>query len=40
MDHIVALANGGADDDDNLRAINRDCHKEKTQRESRRGGGV
>ncbi|AJG17323.1 phage holin [Pseudomonas plecoglossicida] len=35
MDHIVALAHGGTDDDDNLRAINRDCHKAKTQRESK-----
>ncbi len=41
VDHIVALAHGGTDDDSNLRAINHDCHKVKTQRESRgraRGG--
>ncbi|WP_414156555.1 HNH endonuclease [Pseudomonas sp. BNK-30] len=35
VDHIVALAHGGTDDDYNLRAINRDCHKAKTQRESK-----
>ncbi|WP_060495407.1 HNH endonuclease [Pseudomonas sp. GTC 16482] len=35
VDHIVALAHGGTDDDHNLRAINRDCHKAKTQRESK-----
>jgi 5-methylcytosine-specific restriction protein A len=35
VDHIVALAHGGTDDDGNLRAINRDCHKVKTQRESK-----
>lgn len=35
VDHIVALAHGGTDDDSNLRAINRDCHKAKTQWESK-----
>ncbi|RLK45958.1 HNH endonuclease [Cupriavidus plantarum] len=33
VDHIVSKANGGSDDDDNLQAINVDCHKAKTQRE-------
>ena len=35
VDHILALAHGGTDDDGNLRAINRDCHKAKTQREAK-----
>jgi len=35
VDHIVPLSRGGDDSPDNLRAINRDCHKVKTQRESR-----
>ncbi|WP_020201879.1 HNH endonuclease [Cupriavidus sp. WS] len=33
VDHIVPKAQGGTDDDDNLQAINRDCHKAKTLRE-------
>lgn len=33
VDHIVPKARGGTDDDDNLQAINRDCHKAKTLRE-------
>lgn len=36
VDHIVPLSQGGTDTPDNLRAINRDCHKAKTQREARR----
>ncbi|MEL7937664.1 HNH endonuclease [Pseudomonas delhiensis] len=35
VDHVVPLSRGGTDDPSNLRAINRDCHKAKTQRESR-----
>lgn len=35
VDHIVALAHGGTDEPANLRAINRDCHKAKSQRESK-----
>jgi 5-methylcytosine-specific restriction protein A len=39
VDHIVPLSQGGSDDDSNLRAINRDCHKAKTQREARYASG-
>ena len=41
VDHIVAKAHGGTDDDSNLQAINSDCHKAKTARErmKKRGGG-
>ncbi|GAA0493659.1 HNH endonuclease [Pigmentiphaga daeguensis] len=35
VDHRIPKARGGTDDESNLRAINRDCHKRKTQRESR-----
>lgn len=34
VDHIVPKHLGGTDDFANLCAINSDCHKEKTQRES------
>ncbi|MDR6094906.1 HNH endonuclease signature motif containing protein [Stenotrophomonas sp. SORGH_AS_0321] len=37
VDHIVPVAEGGTDELSNLRAINRDCHKVKTQEEARRG---
>ncbi|UYB51164.1 HNH endonuclease [Xanthomonas sp. AM6] len=37
VDHIVPVAEGGTDDMSNLRAINHDCHKVKTQAEARRG---
>ena len=30
VDHIIALCNGGTDDNDNLEAINVECHKVKT----------
>jgi 5-methylcytosine-specific restriction protein A len=33
VDHIVAKARGGSDDDDNLQSICRPCHKTKTARE-------
>lgn len=36
VDHIVPLAEGGTDDLSNLRAINHDCHKIKSQAESAR----
>lgn len=36
VDHIVGKASGGTDDPGNLQAINHDCHKEKTARESNR----
>lgn len=39
VDHIVPLAEGGTDDLSNLRAINRDHHKTKTQAEAARGVG-
>ncbi len=35
VDHVIPLSQGGSDSPDNLRAINRDCHRAKTQRESR-----
>jgi len=37
VDHIKPLAEGGTDDLDNLRAINRDCHRAKTMREAKNG---
>jgi 5-methylcytosine-specific restriction protein A len=40
VDHIVPAAEGGTDDESNLQAINRDCHKAKTAAElARRAGG-
>lgn len=30
VDHILELADGGDDSDDNLQAINRDCHRRKS----------
>lgn len=39
VDHIVPKAQGGTDDDDNLQAINRECHKAKTAREAAEGRG-
>lgn len=35
VDHIIPLSLGGTDDEDNLRAINKECHKKKTAKESR-----
>jgi len=35
VDHVIPLSQGGSDSPENLRAINRDCHRAKTQRESR-----
>lgn len=37
VDHIIAKAHGGTDDDENLRAMNGLCHKRKTAREGRGG---
>lgn len=35
VDHVIPLAQGGADDDTNLRPIHsRPCHERKTQREA------
>lgn len=36
VDHVVSLAEGGADTDANLRPIHLDCHRLKTQAESLR----
>ncbi|WP_081951608.1 HNH endonuclease [Pseudomonas cremoricolorata] len=33
VDHILAVAKGGSDADDNLRAINSDCHRRKSHAE-------
>lgn len=37
VDHIKPKADGGTDDPGNLQAINRDCHKRKTQRDAFNG---
>ena len=37
VDHIKPLSQGGTDDDTNLRAMNRDCHAEKSKREANPG---
>jgi 5-methylcytosine-specific restriction protein A len=39
VDHIIAKAHGGTDDPSNLQTICDACHKAKTARESRGGGG-
>lgn len=36
-DHIIPLAEGGTDDDDNLQTICQECDKEKTAAEAARG---
>ncbi len=36
VDHRIPKAEGGTDDDDNLQAINAECHKLKTARDSGR----
>ena len=36
VDHVVPLAEGGADDETNLAPIHSACHVEKTQTEARR----
>lgn len=35
VDHVMPKSLGGTDDPGNLRAINHDCHKAKTEREAR-----
>lgn len=35
VDHIIPKSQGGTDDLNNLQAINRECHKQKTARENR-----
>lgn len=37
VDHIKPISQGGTDDPSNLRAINRGCHKAKSQAEAMRG---
>lgn len=37
VDHIKPLSQGGNDEPENLRAINRDCHAEKSKREANGG---
>lgn len=37
VDHIVPLAEGGSDEDHNLRAVHPACHRIKSQREAARG---
>lgn len=39
LDHIVNLARGGTDSKDNLQILCHDCHKTKTQNESKEGVG-
>lgn len=39
-DHIMALAEGGADDPSNIQGLCGDCHDIKSQAESRRARGV
>lgn len=36
VDHVIPLAEGGTDTDDNKRPIHESCHKRKTQAESAR----
>jgi 5-methylcytosine-specific restriction protein A len=36
-DHIIPLAEGGSDDDDNVQGLCRDCHDAKSKQESIRG---
>ncbi|WJJ93429.1 HNH endonuclease [Neopusillimonas aromaticivorans] len=36
VDHIKPISQGGTDDPGNLRAINRDCHRAKSQAEAQR----
>lgn len=36
VDHIQALANGGTDDESNLRAICNECHEAKTAKDTGR----
>ena len=37
VDHIVPRSAGGSEDDANLQALCRDCHKAKTAREAKAG---
>ncbi|MCG2572416.1 HNH endonuclease [Acinetobacter sp. ME22] len=35
LDHIINVAQGGTDDESNLQSLCVECHKKKTQKESR-----
>lgn len=35
LDHIINVAQGGTDDESNLQSLCVECHKKKTQQESR-----
>ena len=37
VDHVIPLSEGGADAEENLRPIHRDCHRIKSQEEAKRG---
>jgi 5-methylcytosine-specific restriction protein A len=37
VDHVLNKAEGGTDEDGNLQAINRECHRIKTAEEAARG---
>lgn len=39
VDHVEPLAEGGADDESNLRPAHVECHKRKTAEEAARGRG-
>ncbi|ARR52145.1 hypothetical protein HY78_01055 [Rhizorhabdus wittichii DC-6] len=39
VDHVTPKAEGGTNDDNNLQAICRDCHRQKTAEESARAQG-
>jgi 5-methylcytosine-specific restriction protein A len=36
-DHVIPLAQGGRDTDDNTQSLCKDCHNKKTQQEARQG---
>lgn len=40
VDHIIAKAFDGTDDDDNLQSICDDCHRAKTKREANEARGI
>lgn len=40
VDHVLSLANGGADTDDNLQSLCEPCHKLKSRIESRSGSNM
>ena len=40
VDHIIPVSQGGSDDPENLCAIAAECHRKKTQKESRMARGI